>query len=93
MGAAGDKLFGQVTSVSPRTVDDIPEEAGVQPNGGVTFLYSGTTPEVNKMVEVDGAGKVRKAAADADIAAGGHLAKGQVMAVDTDATTCDVWLG
>jgi hypothetical protein len=45
------------------------------------------------MVEVDGAGKVRQASADADIAAGGHLMRGQVIAVDTTNTTCDVWLG
>ncbi|MBM3326937.1 MAG: hypothetical protein FJY65_08170 [Calditrichaeota bacterium] len=95
MGAAGDKLFGKVVWVSqelqPGTT--VPALCAVQARGVARFKYAAATPVVNQMVEVDGAGKVRQAAADADIAAGGHLMRGQVIAVDTTAGTCDVWLG
>ena len=95
MGAAGGKLFGKVTWVSqelqPGTI--IPALCAVQARGVARFKFSATPPSVNQMVEVDGTGKVRQAAADEDIAAGGHLMRGQVIAVDTAAATCDVWLG
>ena len=95
MGQAGEKLFGKVVWVSQelQAGTTIPALCAVQARGVARFKYAATTPEINQMVEVDGAGKVRQASADADIAAGGHLMRGQVIAVDTDATTCDVWLG
>ena len=95
MGQAGDKLFGKVVWVSQelQTGTTVPALCAVQARGVARFCYVATAPEINQMIEVDGAGKVRQASADADIAAGGHLMRGQVIAVDTDAETCDVWLG
>jgi len=95
MGAAGDKLFGKVVWVSQelQAGTTVPALCAVQARGVARFKYVAVTPVVNQMVEVDGAGKVRQATADADIAAGGHLMRGQVVAVDTSAGTCDVWLG
>ncbi len=95
MGAAGDKLFGKVVWVSQQLQDGttVPALSAVQARGIARFKYAATTPVINQMVEVDGAGKVRQAAADADIAAGGHLMRGQVISVNTTDTTCDVWLG
>ncbi len=95
MGAAGDKLFGKVVWVSQelQSGTTVPALCAVQARGVARFAYVATAPVINQMVEVDGAGKVRQASADADIAAGGHLMRGQVIAVDTDAETCDVWLG
>jgi len=95
MGADGDKLFGKVVWVSQelQSGTTIPALCAVQARGVARFKYVATTPVINQMVEVDGAGKVKKASADADIAAGGHLMRGQVIAVDTSAGTCDVWLG
>ncbi len=95
MGAAGDKLFGKVVWVSQQLQDGttVPSLCAVQARGVARFKYAATTPVINQMVEVDGAGKVRQAAADVDIAAGGHLMRGQVIAVNTTDTTCDVWLG
>lgn len=96
MGTDGDKLFGKVLFVSEElqagTV--LPAYCTVQARGVARFKYNtSAAPVVNKMVEVDGAGKVKLATADADIAAGGHLARGQVIAVDAAGETCDVWLG
>ncbi len=95
MGAAGDKLFGKVVWVSQelQAGTTVPALCAVQARGVARFKYAATTPVINQMVEADGAGKVRQAVADADIAAGGHLMRGQVIAVDTTTTTCDVWLG
>lgn len=95
MGSAEDKLFGKVVWVSQQLQDGttVPALCAVQARGVARFKYAATTPVINQMVEVDGAGKVRQAAADADIAAGGHLMRGQVIAVYTTNTTCDVWLG
>lgn len=95
MGADGSKLFGKVVWVSQelQSGTTIPALCAVQARGVARFNYVATAPVINQMVEVDGAGKVKKAAADADIAAGGHLMRGQVIAVDTGANTCDVWLG
>ena len=95
MGQAGDKLFGKVVWVSQelQTGTTIPALCAVQARGVARFKYVAVAPLVNQMVEVDGAGKVRQASADVDIAAGGHLARGQVIAVDATAATCDVWLG
>ena len=92
MGSSGDKLFGKVTGVSDDLdANDIPKTCTVQVGGVAKFtLGTGTAPTVGQMVEVDGAGRVNVAAADADIAAGGHLARGQVIAVD--ATNAWVWL-
>ena len=95
MGAAGNKLFGKVIAVSSelQSGTSIPATCAVQARGVARFRYVATAPQINQMVEVNGAGKVRQAAADADIAAGGHLMRGQVIAVDTTNSTCDVWLG
>lgn len=95
MGAAGDKLFGKVVWVSQelQSGTTIPALCAVQARGVARFKYAATTPVINQMVEVDGTGKVRQATADVDIAAGGHLMRGQVIAVNTTDTTCDVWLG
>ncbi len=95
MGSDGDKLFGKVVWVSqelqPGTT--IPALCAVQARGVARFKYVAAAPVINQMVEVNGAGKVKQASADADIAAGGHLMRGQVIAVDAAAGTCDVWLG
>ena len=95
MGAAGDKLFGKVVWVSQelQSGTTVPALCAVQARGVARFKYASIVPSVNQMVEVDGTGKVRQASADADIAAGGHLMRGQVIALDTAAGTCDVWLG
>ncbi|MBD3166515.1 hypothetical protein GF324_07950 [bacterium] len=95
MGSAGEKLFGKVVWVSTDFVPGTtrPATCAVQARGVARFKYAATAPTVNQMVEVDGTGKVRRAAADADIAAGGHLMRGQVIAVDATNGTCDVWLG
>lgn len=95
MGASGNKLFGKVVWVSQELQEGttIPALCAVQARGVARFKYVATTPQVNQMVEVNGAGKVKQASADTDIAAGGHLMRGQVIAVDASAGTCDVWLG
>ena len=96
MGADGDKLFGNVLAVSEELQSGtaIPAYCTVQARGIARFKYNTVAaPSVNEMVEVDGAGKVQQASADADIAAGGHLMRGQVIAVDSTNETCDVWLG
>ena len=96
MGSDGDKLFGKVVAVSDelQSGTTIPAYCSVQARGVARLKYNtGAAPSVNQMVEVDGAGKVKQASADADIAAGGHLMRGQVIAVDETNETCDVWLG
>ena len=96
MGSDGDKLFGKVIAVSDELQSGatIPAYCSVQARGVTRFYYNaGAAPSVNQMVEVDGAGKVKQASAVVDIAAGGHLMRGQVIAVDTTDRTCDVWLG
>ena len=96
MGADGNKLFGKVIAVSEelQSGSAIPAYCTVQARGVARFNYNAdTAPTVNLMVEVDGAGKVKKASQSDDIPAGGHLCRGQVIAVDTDNETCDVWLG
>ena len=93
MGTAGYKLFGAVVGVGPdENADTIPDYVKVAVRGVHRFLINGTAPAVGQMVEVDGAGKVRVASADADIAAGGHLMRGQVVNV-SGTTYCDVLLG
>ena len=95
MGSDGDKLFGKVIAVSDELQSDtaIPAYCTVQARGVARFKYNtDAAPSVNEMVECDGAGKVKQATADVDIAAGGHLMRGQVIAVDTTNNTCDVWL-
>jgi len=96
MGADGNKLFGKVIAVSEemQSGTSLPAYCTVQARGVARFKYNADgAPVINQMVEIDGAGKVKIATADADIAAGGHLARGQVMAVDSGNETCDVWLG
>jgi len=94
-GSAGDKLFGKVVWVSTDLVPGTtrPASCAVQARGVARFAYETTAPQVNQMVELAGTGKVRQASADADIAAGGHLMRGQVIAVNATNSTCDVWLG
>ncbi len=94
-GAAGNKVFGKVVWVSTDMVPGTtrPATCAVQARGVARFKYEAPTPAVNQMVEIAGEGKVRKASADADIAEGGHLMRGQVIAVNATDTTCDVWLG
>jgi hypothetical protein len=95
MGSAGDKLFGKVVAVSAETdANGIPATCTVQARGVARFKYNtAAAPNVNQMVEVDGAGKVRQASALASIAAGGHTHRGIVIAKDTVNETVDVWLG
>src|SRR4030067_282665 len=96
MGSDGDKLFGKVVAVSAEVDDSsIPVRCTVQApgqaRGGAPSKCVAPTPVVKQMVEVDGAGAVSQASADADIAAGGHLMRGQVIAVNTTDVTVDVW--
>ena len=95
MGAAGEKLFGKVAAVSTEVDDNgIPATCTVQARGVARFKYNtGTPPDLNEMVEVDGAGKVRRASSAETIPAGGHVCRGQVIAKDTTNETVDVWLG
>ncbi len=94
MGSAGDKLFGKVLDVSEelQSGTTIPAYCTVQARGVARFKYGTPTPLINEMVELDGTGKVRRASTSTDIPVGGHKHKGQVIAVDTTNTTCDVWL-
>lgn len=95
MGSAGDKLLGKVVAVSTEEdANGISVTCTVQACGVARFKYNtGAAPVVNRMVEVDGAGKVRQASAIADLPAGGHKHRGMVIAKDTTAETVDVWLG
>ena len=95
MGAAGDKLFGKVIGISDelQAGTTIPAYCTVQARGVARFKYVATTPVINQMVEVNGAGAVKQATADVDIAAGGHLMRGQVINVIAATTEVDVWLG
>lgn len=95
MGATGDKLFGKVIGVSAelQSGTTLPSRITVQARGVARFKYVATTPVINQMVEVNGAGAVKQTTADADIAAGGHLMRGQVINVIAATTEVDVWLG
>ena len=95
MGTAGNKLFGKIVAVSTEVdASGIPVTCTVQARGVARFKYNtAAAPVINQMVEVDGTGKVRQASAAADIPAGGHLCRGQVIAMDTTNETVDVWLG
>lgn len=94
MGSAGGRLVGKVIKVSEELQSGtaIPAICTVQVTGVARFLYSGTAPSVGNKVEVDGAGKVRKAVTMTDVPAGGTAQRGLVIAVNTSATTCDVLL-
>src|SRR3990167_540141 len=78
-GAPGEAVFGKVIWVSHelQVGTDISVFCTVQARGVARFKYATPIPVINQMVEVDGAGRVRQAAADANIAAGGHLTRGQ----------------
>jgi len=95
MGSTGNKLFGKVVWVSTDMVPDTtrPATCAVQARGVARFLIATPVPVVNGMVEVNGSGRVIKSSAATDIAAGGQLTRGQVIAVDTSNGTADVWLG
>ena len=93
MGTAGNKLFGKVVAVSEELdAAGIPVQVSVQVTGVVRLMYVATTPVIGQEVEVDGAGKVKQATLEASYPAGGHSARGLVIAVDTTATTCDILL-
>ncbi len=94
-GSSGDKLFGKVVWVSTDLVPGTtrPATCAVQARGVARFSVGSPAPTVNGMVEVNGAGKVIKASAATDIPAGGHLHRGQVIAVNSGDGSCDVWLG
>jgi len=95
MGFDGDKLLGKVTWVSLawRSETTIPERCTVQARGVARFKYVNPVPVLNRMVLVNGKGKVRRATGTNYLDSSGHLLRGQVIAVDTEARTCDVWLG
>ncbi len=93
MGTAGNKVFGKVVAVNAELdAAGIPVDVSVQVQGVVRFMYVATTPVIGQEVEVDGAGKVKQATLEASYPAGGHSARGTVIAVDTTNTTCDVLL-
>lgn len=93
-GTAGAHLFGKVIWVSDELVAGtlVPALCSVQARGVSRFNYSGTAPTLGNMVEADGAGKVR-IASTGTVPAGGLKHAGYVIAVDSVAGTCDVWLG
>lgn len=95
MGVGGHKLFGKVLAISEEQIPGkpIPRYCTVQARGVARFRYVATTPVINQMVEVNGAGAVKQVIADAAIAAGGHLGRGIVINVITATTEVDVWLG
>jgi len=90
MGSDGDELFGKVVVVSQELLPgtNIPAYCTVQARGVARFAYTGTVPQVNQKVVVDGMGKVRWASTSC-----WPLVRGQVIAADTINHTCDVWLG
>lgn len=94
MGNTGDKLFGKVLDVSEelQSGTTVPAYCTVQARGVARFKYTSPKPVINEMVGLDGAGAVRRAA-PATCAAGGHLARGMVIATDEENSTCDVWIG
>jgi hypothetical protein len=94
-GSAGTKLFGKVVWVSNELIPGTtrPVSCAVQARGVGRFQVIEPYPLVNQMVELDGTGKLRRASADAEIAIGGHMMRGQIIAIDTTSATCDVWLG
>lgn len=94
-GSIGNKLFGKVIAVSEelQTGTTIPAWCIVQTRGIARFKYASPIPIINQMAEAHGTGRIRLASADADIAAGGHLMRGQVINVITASTEADVWLG
>jgi len=97
MGSAGDKLFGRVVWLSQELKDGtrVPALCAVQARGVARFKYEPTHPPIiNQMVEVAGNGRVCATVFEfVKSECGGHLFRGQVMAVDEVAQTCDVWLG
>jgi len=94
-GSAGYRLLGKVVWLSEEKVADtvVPAVCSVQVRGVARFAYTTTAPVIGQHVEVDGTGKVRQAATAASVPAGGLKHNGYVIAVYTDTTTCDVWLG
>ena len=100
-GNIGDKLFGKVVWVSsefdPET--EIPALCAVQARGVARFKLDTKNeiyiPKLNKMIIVDGRGKVYSGDPDVDVSIrpGGHLFRGQVIAVNLEENTCEVWLG
>ena len=93
-GSAGGHLLGKVIWVSSELVAGtaVPQLCSVQARGVARFAYVTTAPAVGNLVEVDGAGKVHQASTGT-VPAGGLKHAGYVIAVDTSAGTCDVWLG
>ena len=96
MGNDGDKLFGKVIWVCQKLKSGttVPELCYVQARGVARFKYDAhNVPDLNQMVVVDGKGNVKHSTSLHNYDADGHLFRGQVIAVDTEAQTCDVWLG
>lgn len=89
-GNAGDILLGKVVWVSQQlqTGTTTPALCAVQARGVARFNYDPYDPPRFKVgVVVDGHGKIR-GSSNQDI-----TARGAVIAIDTEAQTCDVWLG
>lgn len=89
-GSDGDQLLGRLEYV-------IGGLATVQITGVARFDVntSKTAPVVGNKVIVDGAGKVYQAPAIAGVTgdpAGGNIARGLVIAVDSTNNTCDILL-
>lgn len=88
MGTVGGKLIGKVVWVSTDLISGttIPATSAVQMRGCARFKYAEPIPVINQGVCVNGMGKVLLAATPTD-------GTGQVIAVDKNTETCDVWLG
>jgi len=90
-GSDGGKLLGRLEHVSG-------DLATVQVAGIARFDINTTkdAPQPGNGVVVDGAGKVYQApviAEGSDVPAGGNVARGTVIAIDSTNHTCDVLLG
>ena len=93
-GIAGGHILGKVVWVSSELIagSAVPQLCSVQARGVARFIYASTTPAIGNLVEADGTGKVRQATTGT-VPAGGLKHRGYVIAVDSGAGTCDVWLG
>ena len=93
-GTAGAHLLGKVVWVSSDLIAGslVPQLCSIQARGVARFAYVSTAPAIGNKVEADGTGKVRQASTGT-VPAGGLKHRGYVIAVDSGAGTCDVWLG
>ena len=94
MGAAGGRLLGKVLALSSelQAGTAVPVWCTVQMTGVARFKYVATTPVIGNKVMVDGAGAVKQATTATDVAAGGTVDRGLVIAVYSATTECDVLL-